>query len=195
MKVDRSLWLFGSGFAAVLAFGWAAFPKLLYRTEPQPIQFSHKVHVEKAGMKCGDCHPIRPDGRFAGIPSVSSCAGCHAQQMGTTEAEKKLVATYVTPNREIPWRVYARQPDNVFFPHAAHVKLAGLGCDVCHGAHGATDGLGPFQLNRVSGYSRDIWGPSIARLPLNRRVGMKMSDCEDCHAARGVQTGCLDCHK
>ena len=31
--------------------------------------------------------------------------------------------------REIPRRVYARQPDLAWFPHAQHVKLAGLPCE------------------------------------------------------------------
>ncbi len=88
------------------------------------------------------------------------------------------------PTRPIPWRVYARQPDNVHFPHAVHVKRAGLACARCHGPHGTTDALRPFEQNRVSGYSRDVGR------------GMKMSDCEDCHARHGrAHTSCLACHR
>ena len=36
----RSAILFLSGFAAMLAFGWAGFPRLLYARRAQPVSFS-----------------------------------------------------------------------------------------------------------------------------------------------------------
>ena len=50
-------------------------------------------------------------------------------------------------------------------------------------------------MNRLSGYSRDIWGPSIARVGRKDWQGMKMSDCIQCHRAGGRESACLDCHK
>ena len=38
-----------------------------------------------------------------------------------------------------------------------------------------------YEQNRISGYSRDIWGHSMSRLGRAPHDGMKMSDCEDCH--------------
>lgn len=180
---------------AALAAGWVGFPYALYQRIPQPLEFNHAVHMDKASMKCEDCHAIRDDGSFAGIPAVAQCAGCHAQPLGSTPAEKVLVEKYVTPNREIPWAVYSRQPENVYFPHAAHVKLAKLACAECHGDHGKTTRLRPFERNRVSGYSRDIWGPSMARISARKRPGMKMDDCIDCHHERGLSHSCMECHK
>ena len=75
------------------------------------------------------------------------------------------------------------------------MKLAKLPCEECHRDHGKTDTLRQYQENRISGYSRDIWGTSISRIAVKTRPGMKMSDCENCHDSRGVKTGCLDCHK
>ncbi len=193
----RTLLAFAAGLALALALGWAAFPRLLYARAEQPLRFSHRTHTsEKTGFKCEDCHALRDDGRFAGIPGTDSCAACHSEPQGKTAEEKRLVEEFVKPARPIPWRVYARQPDTVHFPHAVHVKRAGLACTRCHGPHGTSDRLRPFEENRVSGYSRDIWGPSLLRLGQEPWQGMKMSDCEGCHAQHGrVRTSCLACHR
>jgi hypothetical protein len=187
---------FFAGFAASLSAGWYGFPKALYERSPQPLAFSHQTHTgEKVGMKCEDCHGFRADGTFAGIPGVENCAGCHAEPVTESADEKILVEKYVKPNREIPWLVYFRQPENVFFNHASHVTLAKLACEECHGNHGKTATLRPFERNRISGYSRDIWGPSMARISTARRPGMKMDDCSQCHREQGRESACLDCHK
>jgi hypothetical protein len=193
----RHLIAFAAGLSLALALGWLGLPHLLYARSEQPLRFSHSLHAsDKTGYKCEDCHALGEDGRFAGIPALASCSGCHAEAQGTTADEKRLVEEYVKPGREIPWRIYARQPDNVHFPHAVHVKRAGIACERCHGPHGSTDVLRPFESNRVSGYSRDIWGPSLSRLGNESWQGMKMSDCERCHAERGrARTSCLACHR
>ena len=194
MKNYRGTLLFVAGFAAVLSAGWIAFPRAEYESQNQPVQFSHKVHRDKAGMKCDDCHAIREDGTFSGIPAVDKCAGCHGAPMGTTDAEKRMIKRFIEPNREIPWLVYARQPENVSFSHAFHVKLAKLACERCHHTHGDSDSLRPFERDRVSGYSRDILGEVALRVA-DRRPSMQMDDCIGCHEQRGVQDSCLGCHK
>lgn len=187
---------FLAGLTGSLVFGWYAFPRLLYRTEAQPLRFSHQTHTgEKGGMKCDDCHSFRADGSFTGIPVVEKCAGCHSAALGSTPDEKVLLERYASQKREVPWRVYSRQPDNAFFSHSYHVKLAKLVCEECHRDHGKTDNLRAYQENRISGYSRDVWGVSMSRVAVKGRPGMKMTDCERCHDNRGVKTGCLDCHK
>ena len=180
--------LFLAGAAAALAAGWSGFPRIIYRSRPQPVDFSHKVHAEKAGQKCDDCHVFRDDGSFAGAPALDKCASCHAAPMGDTAAEKSFVDRYVTPGRQPQWLTYARQPENVYFSHASHVKRAQLKCERCHGDIGQSDKLPPYQEDRVSGYSRDIWGTA-------GRPGMAMDDCEDCHRQQGRKDSCMDCHK
>lgn len=193
----RALLAFCCGLAPALAFGWAAFPKLLYVSAEQPLQYSHKVHVSEAvGLACDDCHGFRADGSFAGIPGIAKCAECHSEPVGASAEEKKLVVEYVTPQQEIPWRVYARQPDNAHFPHAQHVKGSRIECAECHGAHGATDRLRPHLTDRISGYSQDVAGTSFLRISRRPANGMQMTDCEACHAQRQSHaTACLDCHK
>ena len=186
MKLPKSITAivpFAAGVLLALTAGWAAFPRAIYRAERQPVNFSHRVHADKAGQKCDDCHSFRADGTFAGVPTLDKCSGCHAVPMGNTAEEKAFIDRYVTPSREPQWRVYARQPENVYFSHITHVKLAGMKCETCHGNEGATDGLRAYQEDRVSGYSRDVFR------------SMKMDDCVDCHRRQGMEQSCLDCHK
>ncbi len=178
----RATLLFVVGFAVMLAAGWVGFPRALYRSEAQPLDFNHRVHKDKASQKCIDCHTLTADGTFTGTPALANCLGCHAEPMGTTTNEKTLVVAFVKPAREIAWRSYARQPMNVRFSHAVHINLAKLACEKCHGAHGESTHLASYQEDRISGYSRDL-------------AGMSMSDCEACHRQRGVEAGCLGCHK
>ncbi len=188
--------LFIAGMAVMLALGWYAFPRVLYQKIQQPVQFSHRVHTgEKAGLSCDTCHTFSEEGRFAGIPGIEQCSGCHSEAQGTSAEEKLVVEEYVKPKREIPWLVYARQPENVYFSHAPHLQLAQLKCERCHGPHGTSDSLRPLEKNRISGYSRDIWGRSISRVRNQPWEGMKMDDCARCHKEQGISTGCLDCHK
>ena len=195
MKLRGSLFFLG-GLAPALAAGWIAFPRVLYRSAGQPLSFSHAAHTgEKGGMPCTDCHALGADGRFSGVPRLEKCVGCHGQAIGASAAEKLFVDEYVANGREVPWLVYARQPENVHFPHAAHVVRAKVPCERCHGAHGTTDRLRPYEENRISGYSRDIWGPGISRVARRPWEGMKMTDCVSCHEGRGRGASCLACHR
>jgi menaquinone reductase, multiheme cytochrome c subunit len=186
-----------TGMATALFAGWYVFPQLLYSSRTQPVAFSHKAHIDKAGVKCEDCHSLGADGAFSGIPRLEKCAGCHASPMTQSAEEKLLIDRYITPNREIPWLAYARQPDNAYFSHAVHLKAAGLACERCHGRHGSTGSLRPYQENRITGYSRDIWGHSISRISFRpqERPAMKMDDCVTCHRERNVETSCIACHR
>lgn len=192
----QGIMMFAGGLVIALCAGWLAFPALLYQKIDQPLQFSHKIHAgEKVGLACEECHSFRSDGSFTGIPSLEKCSTCHAAQIGETPEEKILVEQYVTKGVPIPWKVYARQPQNTFFSHVQHVKFGAVPCERCHGPHAGTESLPPFERNRISGYSRAIWGPNISGLKSHEWEGMKMDDCSHCHAERGVQESCLACHK
>lgn len=192
----RNTAVFGFGLVAALLLGWFVFPRALYTRQDQPLAFHHKTHAEKSGSaQCSDCHTVREDGTFAGIPTVETCAGCHSDRLGTSNDEAILVDRYVKTGQQVPWLVYARQPANVWFSHAIHTRNAGLACKQCHSTYGESDQVRVYEQNRITGYSRDIWGHSISRIKFMRRDGMKMSDCEDCHRQRHVDVGCLGCHK
>lgn len=196
MKRWPNSFVFGLGLAFALFAGWIVFPRVLYSEKHQPLDFLHKTHAEKSGLTdCVECHTIREDGSFAGLPATEKCAGCHSERVGDTKAEAILVDQYIKPGQETPWLVYARQPANVWFSHAIHVKRGNLSCSECHFSYGESDTVKVYQVNRISGYSRDIWGHSMSRLQRTPHEGMKMSDCENCHRRRHVEVGCLGCHK
>jgi len=176
----RGTILFLAGALAALGAGWLGFPRVIYRTQAQPVDFSHKIHADKAGTKCEDCHALRGDGSFAGVPALDKCSGCHAAAMGDTVAEKQFIEKYVTPQREPAWLVYARQPENVYFSHAVHVKRGNLKCERCHGNQGAAASPRVHQQDRISGYSRSL---------------LTMDDCIACHREQHRENSCLDCHK
>ncbi len=191
------------GLAASLVVGWVVFPKLLYSQKSQPFDFNHALHMEEVDNGCESCHFFREDGSFSGSPRLAQCVACHEDVQGVSEDEKIFVENYVVEDREVPWLVYSKQPDCVFFSHAAHVKGAGMDCAVCHGPIGESDHLKVYEENRISGYSRDIWGKNISGIKRNSWDRMKMDDCAECHMettgrTSSVQTkkdGCFVCHK
>ena len=138
--------LFAAAFLVFLGLGFWAIPNLLYAEKPQPFEFSHKVHMEQVGDGCKSCHSFREDGSFTGIPTMEKCLECHSEEpLGETEAEKKFIGEYLKPGNPVPWLVYSQQPPCVFFSHAAHTESAGLECAKCHGNHGETSELPPYQ--------------------------------------------------
>jgi len=191
------------GFVVCLVIGWWIFPKILYSQKAQPIPFNHKLHVAEVDDGCQSCHYFREDGSFSGIPVLEECMTCHDEAIGESEAEAVFMAEYVYKDREVPWYVYARQPDCVFFSHAAHIKMGNMACETCHGDVGETQSPRIYEENRWTGYSRDIWGKNIAGIKKNTYDRMKMDDCAECHETMtgrrtSVQTqydACFVCHK
>ena len=191
------------GFCASLVLGWGIFPKLLYSKQRQPVDFNHVLHNELVDNGCESCHYFRDDGTYAGVPTLAQCVDCHEEVQGESPEEEKFVNEYVLKGREVPWLVYSRQPDCVFFSHAAHVLKAEMECSACHGHIGESESLKVYEANRISGYSRDIWGQNMLGLRINTWDRMKMDDCADCHAqVAGMQTSvqthkeaCFVCHK
>jgi hypothetical protein len=186
---------FAIGFGAHFFPGWIIFPHILYAKKEQPINFNHKLHVEEMG-ECEACHYFREDGSFSGVPKLATCLDCHEEQLGSHPEEAKLITEYVEPGKEIPWLIYARQPQCVFFSHAAHVNMAEMDCFTCHGGIGESTQTKTYQYNRLTLYSRDIWGYNIAGYKKHTWDRMKMDDCAECHLEEtGHQGSCFQCHK
>lgn len=191
------------GLAASLILGWVVFPQLLYSQKEQPIQFNHVLHNEMVDNGCESCHFFREDGTFSGVAKIAQCIDCHEEVQGESAEEEKFVTQYVQKGREVPWLVYSRQPDCVFFSHAAHVIMGQMECGTCHGPIGESETLKTYEANRITGLSRDIWGRNIAGFKKNTWDRMKMDDCSECHQQvdvnqNSVQThkgGCFVCHK
>ena len=183
------------GFVSLFFAGWLFLPLLLYAQKEQPIDFNHKLHTAEVG-ECESCHYFREDGTYNGIPKLENCLQCHEEQVGEHPEEAKLIKEYVQPGKEIPWLVYSRQPQCVFFSHAAHVVLAEMECATCHGPVGEEEHTKPYQYNRLTKYSRDIWGWNIAGYKKHTWDRMKMDDCAECHEEMtGSKGTCFQCHK
>ena len=191
------------GLVASLVVGWAIFPKLLYSQKKQPVDFNHALHMDLVEDECQSCHFFREDGSYSGVPKLAQCIDCHEDVNGEDPEEEKFVTEYVAKDREVPWLIYSRQPDCVFFSHAAHVISGKMECVTCHGHIGESTSLKVYEENRITGYSRDIWGKNIAGFKRNSWDRMKMDDCAACHRENNVnqnsvQThrgGCFVCHQ
>ena len=186
-KDDKGLGLgvifFIVAFVICFLSGTFLFPKLLYSKKEQPFNFNHELHVGETG-DCESCHALREDGSFSGIPKLDKCMECHTDEpLGETEDEAVFAEMYAAKEKEVPWYVYSRQPDCVFFSHAAHIQEkpggAGMDCVTCHGHIGTSTTLKPYEENRITGYSRDIWGKNIWGIKKNSWDRMKMDDCAD----------------
>ncbi|MBW2021822.1 MAG: cytochrome C [Deltaproteobacteria bacterium] len=209
-SVVGGILFFLAGFIGSLIVGWVIFPMVLYSKQPQPLNFSHAIHMDPERVdgiegdteteKCLFCHEFREDGTFAGIPRLSKCTECHDDPdspLGETEEEKTFLKTYVASEKEIPWLSYYQQPDCVYFPHIAHLKMGELECKTCHGDHGHLAQLPPYESNRITGYSRNIWGKRISGYKKHTWDRMKMDDCAECHSKMGHEenNACFVCHK
>ena len=192
-----------AGMALALVLGWFVLPDLMFVKKTQPVNFNHVLHAEKTKKSCADCHSLREDGSFQGLPGIAVCAECHTKPQGSGAAEAAFRKDYVLEGREVPWLVYQKQPDNVFFSHAAHTvdncnkchsfKPAEL-CSLCHPNVAAKRTLPPVEVNWMTGYSKDT---------------MKMNVCERCHAhprhlaanntpekpTTNANNACFVCHK
>lgn len=124
--------------------------------------------------------------------------------------ELEYVVKYLLMGKEVPWKTYQYQPDNVFFSHKAHAGLnigelakkikaheldlsgvvaadvfkdtdAETNCALCHPKGiGMSDVAPPVSQNILTGYSKTT---------------MKMWQCEKCHAQNNVVNACHVCHK
>jgi menaquinone reductase, multiheme cytochrome c subunit len=191
------------GFALSLVVGWVIFPKLLYSKKEQPVDFNHAMHLELVDEGCDSCHFFRADGSFSGAPTLAQCIGCHDEMQGDTANEMNFYENYVQKDREVPWLIYAKQPQCVYFSHVAHVKMGNMDCVTCHGFIGESTQLPIYEQNRISLYSRNIWGKNIGGFKENTWDRMKMDDCSECHVRESVRQasvqtakgGCFVCHK
>jgi hypothetical protein len=208
--VKNGLVYFAAGLFPALIIGWLVFPAILYSKQAQPMNFNHALHMDPEIVseikgdteteRCLYCHAFRNDGTFTGIPGIDVCSECHNKNdfpLGESEEEELLIRDYVANKQEIPWLSYSRQPDCVYFSHIAHIEMGRLECMICHGAKGKNQVLPAFEKNRISGYSRNIWGKNISGLKRNTWDSMKMDDCAGCHKEKGHEenNACFTCHK
>lgn len=175
------------GILGALALGLVLWGTLWAWPAPavtQPIQFPHKTHIE-LNLECTSCHERAEKDVVAGRPPTALCLSCHAGGDATGEI-KKIQA--FEKGGEIPWRRVWRLPPHVFFSHRAHVAVAKVKCQTCHG---------PME--------------TLTRPPSRPLRALTMNDCIACHeerngqvektaqrvatGARSLSTDCNTCHR
>jgi len=138
----------------------------------QPIAYSHKAHIETAGLNCTDCHSTVQTSQAATLPSLEVCSTCHSEQPISQSPEELKLLEFVKRAETIPWQRVYRVPDHVYFSHRRHVAKGELECAACHG------NVGDFTLPASSQF-----------LPLT------MENCMKCHRENNVTNDCLACHR
>ena len=74
----------------------------LAETVPQPIAFSHKIHVTDYKLNCRFCHSSTNKSQYANLPPVEKCMMCH-RSIASDRPEVKKVARYWDEKKPIPW--------------------------------------------------------------------------------------------
>jgi hypothetical protein len=98
---------------------------------PQPVPYSHKLHVVAVGLNCRYCHDSVDKSAFANLPSTETCMTCHSQIAATASDLAPVRASWTTGN-PIQWNRVNQLPDFVYFDHQIHIAK-GVGCESCHG--------------------------------------------------------------
>lgn len=157
--------------ALVVAAAYLLFASRSRASPAQPVAFSHQSMVPK-GIPCLYCHADALRSAAAGIPSVQSCMGCHAQ-IATDKPGVQALTAYWNRQEPIPWVRVNRLPRFVYFSHQVHVVAGGLNCERCHG---------------------DVGNMTVVR-PV---VKMNMGWCLRCHTQQSNADqirDCIVCHQ
>lgn len=138
----------------------------------QPIAFNHAIHVKQEELECAECHRGARTEAWAGFPDLKDCYDCHQEAEGDHPDEPK-VREYAKRGAQIPWVPVNRNEGHVFFSHRAHVAVAKMKCQECHGK--IEDLTEPVSRPMPDLHSMDV--------------------CVDCHEERQASIECAACHK
>ena len=197
--------LFALAIGAVVLSAYSGASSSQNAQPVQPINFPHPRHAGDSaagglGMNCLYCHNTANKSPDPGMPSVSTCMGCHLIIPGATptaRAEIQKINKYYGAGHgtPIPWVRIHKLPEYVRFPHMRHVN-AGVTCQSCHGPVQTMDrvyqysslnmgwcvnchvnGYDPVQGQRATGYATDT---SRSVTPSAERKRARY-DCANCH--------------
>lgn len=190
--------LIGLFFVGV-ASGEDFYPGDIVFTKPlKAVLFSHKAHVEGAGLQCSSCHPglFRPEkgslenlpdftmkslyeGKYCGachnggmaFSSDTQCARCHIGVKGY-ERTKDLNLTDMSsfmPSQNIK---LGQGPMMVLF---SHMKHAGFMCGDCHAEEF------PFEVGAVRIDMEALNSGRFCGKCHNGEMAFTVQDCAKCH--------------
>ena len=133
----------------------------------QPIFFRHDIHAGQYQIDCRYCHFSAEVSPQPGVPTISTCMGCHTM-VGNTNPEVGKLRVAAAQQKPVEWTRVHTLPPFVHFPHMRHVK-AQVTCQTCHG---------PIETM-----------PRVFQYP-----SLKMGWCLTCHVQRKITTDCTACH-
>jgi len=116
---------------ALLTYVFAPQTSAIGYEPPQPVPYSHAMHVGQMGMDCRYCHDKVELGAPATIPSAATCMNCHASVRTQSDKLAAVRAAY-EQDQPLRWVRIHDLPDFVYFNHSAHVGI-GVACIECHG--------------------------------------------------------------
>ena len=154
----------GAAVTAAVAFrptAWTGWPEL---SDSKQLKFSHKTHLEGAGIGCETCHPGALTSKVASdnLRSVhDNCTSCHEEQVNN-----QCDYCHKDPENILAAPEHLRQ---IHFSHEQHIGMKDVQCTTCHAGLNELEYAGP------------------ANMPA-------MAVCATCHNDRNVSNGCESCH-
>jgi len=190
LKLIRNLIIVG---LIVTGVGLWGIQWYLTRSQPQPIAFSHKIHVGQRAINCFYCHTGALHGDIAGVISVQDCMQCH-QVVATDRPEIKKLTGYWDRKEAIKWFKVYKLPKTVQFSHRVHIAflaknrpeaLADPGRYICYRCHG--------HVATMSKIAPPVG--TVMVLTGNMNPNTSMGFCIDCHRNNGGPIDCTACHR
>jgi c(7)-type cytochrome triheme protein len=138
--------------------GWPAID------DSKQLKFSHKLHIDGAGVACETCHPAATTSKSVNdnLRSVhENCTSCHEEQ----------VNNQCDFCHKDPENIQAAAPHirELVFSHEKHLKAKGVQCTTCHAGLAEADYAGPENM------------PTMAA-------------CATCHNDKKASNACTLCH-
>ncbi|HFQ89179.1 MAG TPA: hypothetical protein ENK27_03795 [Desulfobulbus sp.] len=117
---------------------------LVFSHGPAGVMFSHKAHVEGAGLECDDCHPkifkmengsteAKGDVNMASLDKGKYCGACHNGDVAfSTKNPEYCVTCHGSPMQKPKTIVFTEPVKAVLFDHKMHTEEMGFECSACH---------------------------------------------------------------
>ena len=99
---------------------------------PQPVPFSHSIHVQQLGLDCRYCHDGVEKSWYSNVPAADTCMNCHSAIRANDPKLEPVRASYKDQKKPVEWVQVHKLPDYVYFNHSVHVNR-GVSCVECHG--------------------------------------------------------------
>ncbi len=135
---------------------------------PQPIPFSHRVHVHKKELTCVVCHTSVTFSDKAGVPPVETCLLCHTRIISHLPPIIDL-REHFDKKMPVVWTKVTNVPDYTYFSHRVHIQ-ENIDCGKCHGNVAMMD-----RVTQVHKFT--------------------MGFCLDCHRTMKAPIDCYTCHR